>query len=97
MCIKPERLDYVFDPVFKSLVELALDANGLCVVKKIISRFDSGEKKRRLVSVLSKHSVSLVQSPYGNYAIQQAIEKWNNEDLHQIYESLLKHVLQLSM
>ena len=96
-CLKPERLDYVFEPIFKSLVELALDANGLCVVKKIISRFDSGEKKRLLVNVLTKNAVNLVQSPYGNYAIQQAIERWTNEDLQSIYDNLLKHVLQLSM
>lgn len=41
--------------------------------------------------------MQLVQSPYGNYAIQQAIEFWTNEELKDIYTNLHSHVLQLSM
>jgi len=39
----------------------------------------------------------LVQSPYGNYAVQQAIDFWENEDLYSIFMNLLGNVLQLSM
>jgi len=50
-----------------------------------------------LIDKLSENCVQLVQSPYGNYAIQQAIDYWTNEELHQIYLNLHENVLQLSM
>lgn len=98
LTVKAEKLDYIFYPCCEKLVDLAFDSNGLCVIKKIISKFSSiSEKRELLVTILSDNCVQLVQSPYGNYAIQQAIEFWTNEELNSIYLNLHSNVLQLSM
>lgn len=97
LTVKEEKLDYIFYPCFEKLTELALDSNGLCVIKKIITRFNTPEKRELLISKLSENCVQLVQSPYGNYAIQQAIDHWSNEELHSVYTNLYDNLLQLSM
>jgi hypothetical protein len=75
LTIKIEKLDYIFFGCFDKLVELSLDANGLCVVKKIISKFSTLPGKRKLlIDKISENCVQLVQSPYGNYAVQQSID-----------------------
>jgi len=98
LTVKVEKLDYIFYPCYENLIDLSLDSNGLCVVKKIIARFSClPEKRELLVSKLSDYWVQLVQSPYGNYAIQQAIDYWTNEELNTIFLNLHSNVLQLSM
>jgi hypothetical protein len=74
ICMKEENIDFIYVPILKNLVDLSMDQNGLCVVKKIISKIQSHEKKLQIAAALSEHVVSLVQSPYGNYAVQQALE-----------------------
>ncbi len=76
---------------------MSLDANGLCVVKKVIMKFKQDEKKEMVYKALSENCMALVQSPFGNYAIQTAIETGSRSDCKDIYASLLKNVLQLSM
>ena len=65
LTVKPEKIDYIFYPCYDKLIDLSLDANGLCVIKKIISRFSSiPDKRQLLISKLSDNCVQLVQSPY---------------------------------
>ena len=47
-----------------------MDQNGLCVIKKIISKLQGHEKRVMIGEKLSENVVQLVQSPYGNYAVQ---------------------------
>ena len=97
MCISIEKLDYIFYPIYDKLIPMSLDANGLCVVKKAIARFKTEDKKEMIYKALSENCMALVQSPFGNYAIQTAIETGSHIDCKEIYNSLLKNVLQLSM
>lgn len=36
--MKEENIDFIFKPVYDNLIDLSLDQNGLCVIKKIISK-----------------------------------------------------------
>ena len=44
------------------------------MIKKIISKVEGHERRIRIGKILSENVVSLVQSPYGNYAVQQALD-----------------------
>ena len=35
-CLAEEKLDYIFYPLIEDFMPLSLDANGLCVIKKVI-------------------------------------------------------------
>lgn len=67
--MKEENIDFIFDPVFENLIDLSMDQNGLCVIKKIISKIQGHDKRMKIGQRLSEHVVELVQSPYGNYAV----------------------------
>jgi hypothetical protein len=51
-----------------------MDQNGLCVIKKIVTKIQGHEKRIQIGRVLADNVVQLVQSPYGNYAVQQALD-----------------------
>jgi len=38
-CMSEAKLEYLFIPICKHFIELSLDANGLCVIKKFIGKF----------------------------------------------------------
>lgn len=38
LCLKEEHIDFIFDPVYEKLIELSMDQNGLCVIKKLIQK-----------------------------------------------------------
>lgn len=49
LTVKVNKLDYIFYECYDKLIELSLDANGLCVVKKLIARFSTLPDKRKLL------------------------------------------------
>jgi hypothetical protein len=51
-----------------------LDVNGICVVKKIINTNKSEEVKKRVIFELNENCLEIVQSPFGNYAIQHTMQ-----------------------
>ena len=46
--MKEENIDFIFDPVFDNLIDLSMDQNGLCVIKKIISKIQGHEKRMKI-------------------------------------------------
>lgn len=79
-------------------VELACDANGLCLIKKLIPQCaKSTELAKSLILIMSTNSMELVQSPYGNYAIQIAFDTFPIEECVVIIDSLRGKLTQLSM
>lgn len=69
LCMKEENIDFIFNPIYEKFIDLSMDQNGLCVIKKIISKIQGHEKRMLIGDKLSENVVSLVQSPYGNYAV----------------------------
>lgn len=50
-----------------------------------------------LVEKLAEHALDLVQSPYGNYAIQHALEEWGGPPCTKVLQSLEGRMMQLSI
>merc|ERR1712039_776513 len=71
---------------------------GLCVLKKCISQAKApGQHQELLLSQLAQHALDLVQSPYGNYAVQHALEEWGGPACAPIFKSLEGRMMQLSI
>lgn len=69
-----EQIDHIYDDIINNLIMLANNANGLCVVKKVIIH---GQKVDTLTAIrerLVDNALSIVQNPFGNYALQVAFE-----------------------
>jgi len=92
------KIGYIFDACYDYLIDLAVNANGLCIVKKIIAKFSKSPLHRALlVKTFSENCLQLVQDPYGNYAMQKVIDAWTNDELNEIYIRLYKNLVQLAM
>jgi len=97
-CFGPPCTDWIYRPVVDSLVEIAHHPYGLCVLKKCISQAKApGQYQDMLLAQLSNHALDLVQSPYGNYAIQHALDEWGGPRCTPIFKSLQGRVMQLSI
>lgn len=68
------RLQHIYETIIKNFLFLTNNSNGLCVIKKIIAKAQTPESQFIIRNILSENSMTLVQNPYGNYAIQAALE-----------------------
>jgi len=97
LTFKPQLTDLIYGPIVHNLVEVAHHPYGLCVLKKCISQAQTqGRHHEQLLDQLSVHALDLVQSPYGNYAIQHALEVWGGPRCVAIFDSLEGSIMQLS-
>lgn len=53
---------------------LCLDSNGICVIKKLINTNKSDIVKQRILDEILYNCLEVVQSPFGNYAIQHVVQ-----------------------
>lgn len=96
-CSKEEKLDYIFYPIISNLFEVSKDTQGLWVVKKIIARFESKEKRRYISSKIWENLIKIAQSQFGQYIIQQIFESWEEDDWLNIFEEVSKELNVLSL
>ncbi len=92
------RKSFIVEEALARLPELCNDANGLCLAKKLIPVCAKDMALVvRVVGTMAKCSVDLAQSPYGNYAIQVALDSFDAEHCVPLLESLRGKYAQLSM
>jgi len=60
--------------ILDNFLILVVHISGLGVVKRVINHFKSEETYIKVRDLLIENSLMLVQNPYGNYAIQVAVE-----------------------
>lgn len=86
------------EEALSKLKELSNDANGLCLMKKLIPICSKKpELAVRVVSIMAKCSMDLAQNPYGNYAIQVSLDSFTTEQCTPLLEALKGKYAQLSM
>jgi hypothetical protein len=61
LCLKMENLDFIFRPVIENFIDLAMDQNGLCLIKKVVAKIKDKEDLMEEVGIiLTENAVSLV-------------------------------------
>ena len=55
-------------------MQLANNCNGLCVIKKVIIHSSDPVNVNRILQRIVENCLNLVQNPFGNYAIQVALD-----------------------
>jgi hypothetical protein len=57
--------------------ELSNNANGLCLIKKVISVCkEYPELATKLLDKMVENSIELVQNSYGNLHVKNRVERW---------------------
>lgn len=97
-CFVPSVTEWIYIAINDRMIEVAHHPYGLCVLKKCISQAKAGSKHQdMLLKQLARHAMDLVQSPYGNYAIQHALEEWGGNCCQPILHKLEGRMMQLSI
>lgn len=96
-CFSPPTTDAIYSFVGRHLDQIANHPHGLCVLKKCIAQAVPGWHQDMLLAQLSQYALDLVQSPYGNYAVQHALEEWGGQRCVPIFKSLEGRMMQLSI
>jgi hypothetical protein len=74
---------------------MATSKNGLPIIKKALTKFKKAKKP--FIDIIEEHTTSLAQHPFGNYALQVAIDSWDQADCANIITTVLENLQQLSM
>ena len=85
-----KHLIHISKFIIDNFISLVNNSNGLCIVKKeIILEYQrkKGEIFQKLKKLLLDNSLILIQNPFGNYALQMAIDNWDLKDVKEIIES----------
>ena len=86
--------------VINNFMLLALNGNGLCIVKKVVALENSTQKMFYLIikDILFKNAEELIQNPYGNYVLQVALDSWiDPNDIEQLIFCFLPSLISLSL
>lgn len=83
------------DICVNNFMKMATSNNGLPIIKKGLAKFKNS--KSEFVQIIEENTMSLAQHPFGNYAIQVAIENWDESECQKIFQVVLNNLQQLSM
>lgn len=93
-----ERQKFIMTEAIEKFKELSNDANGLCLIKKLLTICrNSPQIVSDITTKMTESAMELAQNPYGNYAIQIALENFTTEECAPILESIKGKYAQLSM
>ena len=73
LCFDEADINVIYESLIDSFEVIANNANGLCVAKLVIL-CKNQENAKKLQKKILENAMNLVQNPYGNYAIQKALE-----------------------
>jgi hypothetical protein len=69
-----ERVEFIIENLLGCFHDMCFDQQGICIANKMIMNSRNEEHIKSMIKTLSDNIVSIIQSPYGNYAITQALE-----------------------
>jgi len=81
------------------VLALGLDQWGCCVLKKCVDCAEEAAREK-LVSAITKNTLTLVRDPFGNYVVQHLIttgQTWPNPSITHIIDSLRGSMHELSL
>ena len=87
----------IIDYICNNFIELAYNANGICLVKKILLMTHKKDLHKRLKKLIHDNALNLIVHQFGNYAIQTILENWDDSDLINILEIYKTRYISLSI
>lgn len=92
-----ELLLPVFNFICNDFLFIANNPNGLCVIKKVIEVTNNTMYFDNVFEQLYKNALLLIQNPYGNYALQHALDVWNIAQSERLIKQFQGNLIYLSI
>jgi hypothetical protein len=67
------------------------------VLKKLINTNKSDKVKKDILKELVNNTMEIIQSPFGNYAIQHVFQEWGFNNCENIVNVIINNIISLSM
>ena len=96
-CFEEEYISFIYDYISQNFLKLAYNANGICLVKKIITFTHKIKIHEHIKTIVEENSMDLIKHPYGNYVIQVLVDNWDLPEVKQILKLYDKQFTSLSM
>lgn len=87
---------FIYAFIIDNFMSLALDINGICVVKKALVYCDKENIHTMLFKFAVDNALKLVEHPFGNYVIQVIAENWSESEVVQLASQFKGKFLELS-
>ena len=68
------EVESMMTDIVDNFMVLVNHMKGLCIVKKVIQKTKKEKFMKRILELIEENALDLVHNPYGNYAIQTALE-----------------------
>lgn len=91
-----ERKQYIFDEIIRNFEKLAIDKQGLCVMKKLIKHTKKPELQQKIVDILCERVMVYVQNEYGNFVVSEVLQNYDFEICKGIYYKIKNEFVKLS-
>ena len=96
-CFEEEYISFIYDYISQNFLKLAYNANGICLVKKIITFTHKIKIHEQIKNIVEENSMELIKHPYGNYVIQVLVDNWDLPEVKQILKLYDNQFTSLSM
>ncbi|EAS03253.2 pumilio-family RNA-binding repeat protein (macronuclear) [Tetrahymena thermophila SB210] len=87
----------IYDAVIKNFKEVVKNKQGVCIIKSLMNRFkDTIQKKQQILQLLKVDIRNTVIDKYGNYALQEAIKIYPNDETEFICDYVFENMIMLA-
>ena len=96
ICIKSEYIQSIYNTIFKNIELISITRDGSnFIIKKLFDLLDEKNIIMLLNSINQKLN-GIITDQYGNYIVQNIIERYNLSLKYQIIENIIKNLVNLS-
>ena len=95
--IKEDDREYINNFMISNLMDLCLDANGICIVKEFINKTKNPFYIISIVSIFEIDINKLTYNQFGNFGIQEAIKMFGENYCGKIINKLIEHIIAFSI
>ena len=96
-CFEEEYIDFIYKFISNNLLNLAYNANGICIIKKIVSFTHKKNIHEQIKKTVIENSMEIIKHPYGNFIIQSIIENWDLNEIKEMINLYKDSFIDLSM
>eukprot|EP00347_Sterkiella_histriomuscorum_P024490 403330933 len=92
------QIEIIIERLIPLFYQLTLDKSGICIANKMITQTKNPVYIQSIVQILCDKLVQIIQDPFGNYAITQALSSWDNETIcGEILKKFKENFVQLAI
>ena len=77
-CLDEEYISFIYIYISDNFLNLANNANGICLVKKILTFTQKKNLHEKIKKIVKENAFNLILHPYGNFVIQIIVEYWDD-------------------